>query len=414
MHHPLRISLGFCLMLMLMLMLSAPCVGQTVQWQRIQLDDAFRSEGVTVADVNHDGRKDILAGDMWYEQPAGPLKPGRADWKMHWIRPEKHFVAGKGYSDCFANWAWDVNGDGWTDSIYLTFPGKEFWWYENPQNKEGLWKQHVIWHSACGESPDFGDITGDGKPELIIGSQPEAQTGFVPLPSTDKATEKWTFHPVSEPGDPKKNGSFKYYHGLGYGDLNNDGRCDVLIAHGWWQAPQNPKAGPWQFHPYVLSEDGTGEPLHVADIHVYDLDLDGDNDLITSSAHRYGFWWFENVGGNAKPSFKYHLIDDSWSQPHASEIVDINGDGTKDFVTGKRYYAHNGNDPGGNDPAVMYWYEIKLRKGAKPQFVAHEIEAGRDTGVGTQFLATDFDGDGDCDIALSNKKGVNLLIQSQR
>src|SRR5690606_12903222 len=117
------------------------------------------------------------------------------------------------------------------------FPGEPFHWYENPKNKSGHWPEHVIWHSACNESPDFEDLDGDGRPELILGSQPESQMGYLPIPAADKAAEKWTFHPVSRPGNPMKNGTFKYYHGLGVGDLNGDSRQDLLIMHGWWEAP---------------------------------------------------------------------------------------------------------------------------------------------------------------------------------
>ena len=279
-----------------------------VGWERVKIDDVFRSEGVAVADVNRDGKRDVLAGDVWYEAPH---------WKMHAIRPVGKFVAGKGYANSFANFACDVNGDGWDDFIVIGFPGAPFHWYENPKNQPGHCKEHLIWHSACNETPDFEDVTGNGKPELVLGSQPERQTGYLPIPPADRATEKWSFHPVGEPGDPKKNGSFKYYHGIGIGDVNSDDRNDVIIPHGWWEAPQDRNKTPWTFHPLVLSKDGKGDPLRAANIYVDDLDLDGDSDLILSSAHEYGVWWFENVAGNNDPQFKYHLIDESYSQTHA-------------------------------------------------------------------------------------------------
>lgn len=379
-------------------------------WTRIKLDDAFRSEGVAAGDFNKDGKLDVAAGDVWYEAP---------EWKMHAFRPVGTYKPAEGYSKSFANFAWDINADGWDDIIELGFPGEPFFWYENPQGKpesnDGHWKQHLLWHSGANESPDFEDLDGDGKPELIIGSEPDKQLGYVPLPSPEKARSKWDFTAVNEPGDTGRNGSHRFYHGLGVGDVNGDGRKDVLIRHGWYEAPESRSRDVWKFHPYVLSKDGKGDSLPCANIYALDLDLDGDQDLICSSAHQYGVWWFENVGtaeGQSGPQFKYHLIDESYSQSHAMELVDLNGDGELEFVTGKRYYAHNGKgDPGENEPVVMYWYEIKRQKGQPPQFVAHEIVAGRDTGVGTQFQVRDMNGDGKPDIVLSNKKGTNVLLQ---
>ena len=337
-----------------------------------------------------------------------PRKLGTTGWKQHPIREVGSFVAGVGYSNSFCNYAWDVDKDGLQDAIVVGFPGAPFHWYRNPGSQGGKWVEQQIWSSICNESPDFADITGDGTPEFVLGSQPEAQMGYSALPGSDAKPKNFTA--ISEKGDPHKNGTFKYYHGLGYGDLNNDGRTDVLIAHGWWEQPEKLDGSLWKFHAYALARDGVN-PERMADIHVEDLDLDGDNDLIASSAHAHGVWWFENTGDNNAPKFKYHLIDESHSQTHAMEYVDINGDGQRDIVTGKRFFAHNGNDPGGRDPVRMFWYEVRRMKGQPPQFIRHEIAAGRDTGIGTQFQTIDFNGDGKLDIALSNKKGVNLLIQ---
>ena len=174
------------------------------------------------------------AGDVWYEAP---------DWKMHEIRTPGNYVPNAGYSDSFCNFGYDVNGDGWVDQICIGFPGADFHWYENPKNAPGHWKEHLIWHSACNETPNFLDLTGDGKRQLILGSQPEDQMGYLPIPPAGEAYSKWTFYPVSVPGDPKKqgmdNGSNRFYHGLGVGDFNQDGRNDVIIRDGWWEAPED-------------------------------------------------------------------------------------------------------------------------------------------------------------------------------
>lgn len=389
--------LGFC---GATLFAAASLSAQNVQFDRQLLDYTFRSEGVAAGDFNKDGQMDVAAGDVWYAAP---------DWTVHELRPVGKYYYFRGYSNSFCNWVWDINQDGWDDVIVVGFPGDPFYWYENPQNAEGHWKQHLIWHSICNETPLFTDLTGDGKPEIVLGSQPEAQIGYIELPDPKNATKKWDFRAIAQPGDPHQNGTFKYYHGLGVGDLNGDGRKDVLIPHGWWEAPEDREQTPWEFHPYVLSENGEGNPFPAANLHVQDLDLDGDNDIMMSSAHTFGVWWFENAGDNKK--FTYHLIDGTNSQTHALEFADVNGDGQEDLITGKRFFAHQGNDPGGKDPVRMYWYELVRTKGEAPKFERHEIDAGFDTGVGTQFQVLDFNGDKKLDIVLSNKKGVNLLLQ---
>lgn len=375
-----------------------------VQWERVQLDARFRSEGVAVGDINKDGKADIVAGDLWYEAP---------NWTKHEFRPVGDFWAGQGYSNSFCNWTYDFNGDGWLDIVVVGFPGDPFHWYENPKGEAGHWKQHLIWHSICNESPQFADLTGDGKPEFVLGSQPEQQMGYLEIPSGDAVYQKWSFTPVSLPGDPATNGTFKYYHGIGVTDLNGDGRNDVVIPHGWWEQPATREMKPWTFHEHRLAVKADGGPLTGADIHSDDLDLDGDRDLIMSSAHQHGLWWFENGEKQSKPGMTGHTVNELFSQTHALLFVDVNGDGRKDLVTGKRYYAHNGGDPGANDPVVMYWYEIERTKDG-PKFIPHEILAGRDTGIGTQFMTADINGDGLLDIALSNKKGVNILLQKRK
>jgi hypothetical protein len=62
---------------------------------------------------------------------------------------------------------------------------------------------------------------------------------------------------------------------------------------------------------------------------------------------------------------------------------------------------------------VMFWYEVKKGEKAPPTFTAHKIDAGTDTGVGTQFFVGDINGDKLLDIVSSNKKGTNVLLQKR-
>ncbi len=356
-----------------------------VRFEKIAVDKTFRAEGVATGDVNHDGKLDILTGDVWYAAP---------DWKMHEVRPVGTYDGTKGYSNCFVNFAQDVNGDGWIDSIVIGLPDTECFWYENPKNKSGHWKQRIVAKSACNETPLFTDLLGDGKPVLVFAVRPAGKMCWYSIP--DNLESLWDEHVIA--AGPDAPGTQKYSHGLGAGDVNGDGRCDVLVKEGWWRAPRKAQRENWKFNPTGLGED-------CSNVLVYDVDGDGDNDVITSSAHKYGVWWFEQLEDN---TFKQHVISEKYSQTHAIILADVNRDGVMDLVTGKRHFAHMGKDPGGHDPAMLYWFELR-RSGGSPEFIMHEID--NDSGVGTQFEVTDMNADGKLDIVTSNKKGVYVFLQ---
>jgi len=360
-----------------------------VRFKKTVVDKTFRSEGVAIGDINHDGKTDIFAGDVWYA--AG-------DWTMHEVRKVGAYDP-KGYSQCFQNFSFDVNGDGWIDSIIVTWPGKECFWYENPRNEPGHWKQRLVTKTAANETSLFADLLGTGRKVLICGVLPQRVMAWFSIPKNPD--DPWDMHAVSGPNAP---GTQNYSHGLGTGDVNRDGRTDIIVTEGWWEAPKDRTQSPWTFHPVKLGPK-------CADMIAYDVDGDGDNDIITSSAHNYGMWWHEQIKGAEGITFKMHEFFKAFSQTHAVRLVDMNGDGLKDLVTGKRYFAHGGNDPGGKEPAVLYWFELKRPAKGKVQFVPHPIDD--DSGVGTQFEVADFDGDSRPDIITSSKKGVHLFIQQR-
>jgi hypothetical protein len=378
-----------------------------ITWKKTVLDKRFLSEGVAVADVNQDGKMDILNGELWYEAP---------DWKPHRMRPGKddYREGDKNvYSKCFACWADDINGDGYPDLVVVGFPGTPCHWYENPKGKEGDWKEHEIWHSACNETPAYVDLLGNGKRVLLMGWQPkgkenEGQMAYF-TPSENPA-QLWKMHPISEPSTKGHAipGTVRFAHGLGAGDVNGDGKADVLCTAGWWEQPATLNDTPWKFHPAALGDA-------CADMFAYDIDGDGKPDILSSSAHQYGIWaYLQRPGSDGSPSFlKEVLFPKLVSQTHALHLVDINGDGLKDLVTGKRYWAHGPHgDADPNLPAKLYWFEAKKNSDGLIRFVPHEIDD--DSGMGTQFTVTDVNGDKLLDVVTSNKKGVFLFEQLRK
>ena len=381
--------LGFALLLI------AARVADDPTHTRLVLDQGVYTEGAAFGDVNGDGQPDLLAGPLWWEGPAFE--------KSHRYRAGEA-VPAKGYKhNSFLSWVMDVNGDKRADIFQLAHDGKfHLDLYLQPAEASEVWPRHRVAAKIGNESPEMTDLTGDGKPEFI--AMRDGQFGFFTVNWT--APEKpWTFHPIS----PSRTKS-PYYHGLGFGDLNGDGRIDIVEKEGWDEAPENPLAkGDWPVHRYQFTEPGGAQML------VYDVDGDGDNDIITSlAAHAWGLGWFQNEKVDGKVRFMKHVLMPeeekkpgiggiSFTQTHALAAGDFNGDGLTDFATGKRYWAHNGHDPDAAGPAVIYWFELK-RTDKGVEFIPHLLDT--DSGVGTGLAVADVNGDGRTDLGVGNKKGV--------
>jgi putative heme-binding domain-containing protein len=353
-----------------------------VTFEKATLDRKFRTEGGAYGDFNNDGLLDVAAGSVWYEAP---------DWKMHSILAEPKEFDIKTYGDTFFNWAEDLDGDGRQDLIVVDFPGKPTWWFKNPGLSGGEWTRYQIVPVTNNESPQYLDVDGDGRRELIFG-QADGRMCFA-RPAADPYAE-WIVTPFAGTNSPKIE---RFTHGLGLGDINKDGRNDVIVPMGWWEAPNTVSQQPWQFHKAPFGEAQ-------AHMYVFDFDGDGDNDIVGSSAHRRGIWWYEQ-----KPDgWETHLIDQSIAQTHSLMLADINGDGLPDLVTGKRFYAHNGRDPGEDEPPHLSWFEL-TRDNGKPKWTQHIID--EDSGVGVQHEVYDMNADGKLDVLVANKHGVFVLMQ---
>src|SRR5262249_42088686 len=139
---------------------------------------------------------------------------------------------------------------------------------------------------------------------------------------------------------------------------------------------------------------------------------DADQDVVPSSPPSYGMWWGEQ--SNAVPApFTPHLIESWFSQSHSLVLADIDGDGRPDLVSGKRWYAHGpAGDPGSQQPAVLVWFQLLRNGGTTAGNVSFAPQVtDTDSGVGTQFVVADMDGDGRPDVVTSNKKGVFVHFQ---
>jgi len=377
----------------------AAVVALDPRFEKITLHRSFYCEGSTFADFNQDGVTDVAMGPDWY---AGP-DYGRSF--PIWPRPDPPFDV-RGYSDCFFEWARDFDGDGYPDVLLVGFPGQNLSLYQNPGDASGSWIRHDVFQGVDGESPAFTDITGDGEPELVFMSG--GALGFAGPDPTDP-TVAWVFHPLSE-----ARGYQAFTHGLGVGDVDGDGRADVLEATGYFLGPASPVGLPlWARLDQPFGSGG-------AQMETCDVDGDGDADVVaTLAAHGYGLAWYEQGPAGSAPTFTEHVIvpgteplsDDPviLHEPHALAMADIDGDGQDDIVTGERHWGHiPGGDASFDTPGRLYWFHHE--EGASGvAFVPHLIDD--DSGVGTQVTVGDVNGDDKPDIVVTNKKGAFVFRQ---
>ena len=352
-------------------------VGQvTFLVHRLGTDHA---EGITTMDMNGDGRPDLLSGAYWYENPG----PAGGEWKRHQYRQVgtlDEFV-----SDC-GEWAVDVNHDGAPDVVTAGWMVNGLYWFENPKRPDAQWQVHKITDSYDTEGGAMADINGDGRPDLALAHY--NHSGIL-----------WVDFAKAEPRVHHLGGKEQDGHGIGMADVDGDGKVDILTPYGWFKNidADNDK---WEWHgDWELGDAGFP-------IIGYDVNSDGKLDIIYGHGHSYGLYWLEQQGEGSNRRWRKHVIDESYSQIHALKLVDIDGDGIPELLTGKRYRGHNGHDPGSYDPLVVYYYKIDRARG---EFTRYPIAINGTAGAGTQFVVGDLDGDGDVDLATAGKTGVHFF-----
>lgn len=370
-----------------------------VRFEKRILHDAYFSDGIATGDLNRDGHPDVVAGPFWYE---GPEFKSRREFY-----PAEPFDPAPSPSNSMFTWVHDFNGDQWPDVLVL---GRvhlhQAFWYENPRGGASHWKKHFAFHRVQGETPPFEDVDRDGKPELV--AHWENRWGLI-QPNWTSPTNAWTFRPITAEGK-----WHHFYHGTGIGDINGDGRADLILDEGWFEQPASREAL-WTFRPFKFGDRGG------AQMFASDVDGDGDNDVISAlDAHGWGLAWFEQIRDQGSVTFRKHVIMGdrteeakygvAFSQPHALALADMDGDGLMDVVTGKRRWAHG--PTGDVEPMaepVNYWFQL-IREPAGPRFVPHRIDGN--SGLGVQITVADLNGDGRRDVLTASKLGAFVFFNS--
>ncbi len=363
------------------LVASAAHAADLLKFERQRIGDAT-FEAASVCDVNRDGKPDIVSGEYWFEGPAFT----RAHKICDIPRVEDYY-------DDFSDFPMDVNGDGYPDIITGGWWGQTLRWRENPQGRDIPWKTHDI--DKCGpiETSRFWDVDGDGQLEIVPNAGGRVAWYKLVRDADGKGTGRFEKHVVKPDGCG---------HGLGFGDVNGDGRGDFIVPDGWIEAPADRVNGQWTWHPEFKLGSASVPIL------VHDVNGDGLADLIVGMAHDYGLAWYEQGRGtDGKRTWTKHDIDPDRSQYHDMMLVDIDNDGKPELITGKRYRAHQEHDPGSLDPIGLYYFKIDGGR-----FTRYTIDYGpacRTSGAGIYLWVADLDGNGRPDIVAPGKQGLYVF-----
>jgi hypothetical protein len=368
-----------------------------------RLNEFYYSWGPDVADINHDGKPDVVAGPYYYLGPD--YNVAKEIYYSETLNPSNQYFAGNQH-------AYDFTGDGWPD-VLNGMLGSPAVLYVNPKGEERRWDVYNVTVPIRTEITLLKDVDGDGNREFVFKDE---NTLVYAKPDPANPTGTWITRRISEPGPWAS-------HGLGVGDVNGDGRMDILNPYGWWQGPVNGAgSGPWTYHPESFGR-WTGSVVGGAEIAVYDVNGDGFNDVVTSlQAHGWGLAWYEQKrSSDGRISFQQHMIMDdfstknaggvTFSQLHGSTSTDIDGDRLPDFITGKRLWSHHTafSDPDPHGPAVLYVYRT-VRNPKAPggaEFVP-ELVHNR-SGVGQHIAVADLNNDGAMEIVTSTKQGTFIF-----
>jgi len=383
-----------------------------IQWEKIAIDRGL-SEGCSVMDVNGDGLLDIVSLPNWYRAPFWDKRP------IHDIVQSGEFLMNYGQIPI------DVNSDGAMDIVSAGWYDKDIYWYENPFPKsmkvKTIGDEYKTWkRELLPQPPSLGggcecilgvDIDGDGKTDVLPNRRP---LGWYEVVKGAEGKPEFKRYPIDLSGRK----SADWLHGLGFGDLNGDGRKDVISGEGWWETPKNPREEKWVEHTEFKLYDA-GIPILITD-----LDGDGDNDFMYGHGHSYGLFWMEQTKEGDARKWVQHDIDTSATRPrlatpvpegtrmpaisqaHVLVWVDLDGDGQNELISGKRWRGHGDDDPGSFDPLGIYYYKFDR---AKKEWEKHIITHGEHIGVGMQLTVVDIDNDGDLDIVTPGKSGLFLL-----
>jgi hypothetical protein len=324
----------------------------------------LRYFGLDFADVNQDGKKDVVSGRYIYLNPGGMLDG-----------PWQRMVLDDNVDAIFAL---DVDGDPFADIIAQALP--DVYWYEALDHSGTVYRRKKIAHipaTSHVNSQGFrrAQIVSGGREELLIAGQGNIYAITIPGKAE---TDVWPVYLIAENTSDE---------GIGVGDLDGDGWLDI-VAGRRPTGEGEPKILTWFRNPGRLTESWEANEIGMTEhpidrVEVADVDYDGNADIVCTEERYPGLepdaslYVFRR---NADKGWQANKLVTQYSM-NSLDVADLTGDGFVDIVT---------NEHKGPQLELQIW-----SNDGKGSFAKQVIDKGKENHLGTRIIDIDDDGDPD-------------------
>jgi len=307
--------------------------------KRLVAEGGYQTVEGEAADIDNDGDQDIVMGGIvWYENPGAMAQSADRPWKAHRVAQVRTHDVEVG----------DLDGDGRLDIVSRNQSS-----FSNPSgNRFHIWKQQAPdkWSGLeveCphGEGIKLSDLDRDSDLDVVIGTRWYENSG-------DILKGPWAEHIYST--------SWKHADTeVQCHDLNNDGRLDIILTPAelkgdmyrvsWFEAPEDAKVPNWPEHVIEQVQETVVHALGVGD-----MNNDGKSDVVVAEMHQGGdsdeVRVYLNQGGGLM--WKKQVLSTTGS--HDIVVADIGADGDLDIV---------GANHAGSLQAVQLWENLTSTTG---------------------------------------------------